>query len=424
MSRSLTGGSVAVAALLMSFAASADTVTVTGPYHFLDNRSFNSIGLAPGPRQEFGASSVEPAAGTTGVATQGAATVPLVHFPFDTNPNFFSASRPAASVPNGAWTLTFTNGGDTTTATTPGIGGAQTIGFATGMAMSGAGNTPTFSWNQPAGTFDTQRIRIYDLTDFRGAGGVGGNGVANVIFTQDIGATATSFTVDPASPLFTQQLVFGRQYSFELNVRDLRDGATGTGNPATLSQSRTLIDFTLLPNGAPAKVFLPFTDTTNAAVPVFRFAAVSVTARQPIFIDPLVAIGYDYQIGLGDPNFASVVLPTGIGDDLYELWLWDGSKYNFSKTLTGGVAHLFDGLGVDRFRILGIEVSALLDPLNSLAFITGLTFLSDGTFNGTMTAITADIPLPAALPLFATGLGVLGWLAHRRKRKALTVAAA
>lgn len=30
----------------------------------------------------------------------------------------------------------------------------------------------------------------------------------------------------------------------------------------------------------------------------------------------------------------------------------------------------------------------------------------------------AETPVPAALPLFATGLGLLGWLAHRRKRKA------
>ena len=94
----------------------------------------------------------------------------------------------------------------------------------------------------------------------------------NVILTQDIGATATSFTVDPASPLFTQQLVFGRQYSFELNVRDLRDGATGTGNPATLSQSRLTHRFHTAAEWRSCKGLLALYDTTNAAVPVFRFA--------------------------------------------------------------------------------------------------------------------------------------------------------
>jgi hypothetical protein len=37
-----------------------------------------------------------------------------------------------------------------------------------------------------------------------------------------------------------------------------------------------------------------------------------------------------------------------------------------------------------------------------------------GTYTGTLTAAT---PLPAALPLFATGLGTLGLLGWRRKRK-------
>jgi len=45
-----------------------------------------------------------------------------------------------------------------------------------------------------------------------------------------------------------------------------------------------------------------------------------------------------------------------------------------------------------------------------------------GTYTGTLTAAT---PLPAALPLFATGLGALGLLGWRRKRKnAAAIAAA
>ena len=72
----------------------------------------------------------------------------------------------------------------------------------------------------------------------------------------------------------------------------------------------------------------------------------------------------------------------------------------------GGVTYNFAGGGVHLFRILGIELSAGLDPNNATAFITALTFAGDRTFSGTMTPLTAvATPLPATLPLFATGLG-------------------
>jgi hypothetical protein len=66
--------------------------------------------------------------------------------------------------------------------------------------------------------------------------------------------------------------------------------------------------------------------------------------------------------------------------------------------------------------------------LNSLDYPTGMgvfnlddgvTANDPGTFlvNNLFLPPTAETPLPAALPLFATGLGALGLLARRRKRK-------
>jgi uncharacterized protein (TIGR03118 family) len=52
------------------------------------------------------------------------------------------------------------------------------------------------------------------------------------------------------------------------------------------------------------------------------------------------------------------------------------------------------------------------DP-NTLYFTDGI----DGETHGLFGAIN-PVPLPAALPLFATGLGALGLLGWRRKRKA------
>jgi hypothetical protein len=417
--------SVAVG-LLSSSSVSAESINITNPYHYLDNRSANSVNITPGLFQTFGATSVTPNGnfGTTGQATQDGQTFALNFTPFDTLPNHFVRARPANTAPDGAWTLNFFNAGDTATATTPTIFGASPIGFATGMSISGVGNAPAFSWTAPTTPFDTQRVIVRDTTDLRGTGGVGGNGVANVIYSQDIGPSATSFQVNPLDPNFTQQLAFGRLYTFELNVRDLRNNAGGTGLHNTLSQSRTFFDFMLLPTGAPAQVYLPLTNTTNPLAPVFEFQNIPVVAGQQVFLDPLVAIGYDFMIGAGNPNFASVVLPTGIGDNLYQLYLWNAatSTYEIATTLTGGVSYLFGDNGVDRFRILGIEVSAGLDPFNSLAFIAGLTFTGTGTFSGTMTPITefvAETPLPAALPLFVTGLGMIGVLGWRRRKQAL-----
>jgi hypothetical protein len=59
-------------------------------------------------------------------------------------------------------------------------------------------------------------------------------------------------------------------------------------------------------------------------------------------------------------------------------------------------------------------------PLSSPTFIPGVytnqfNFITDH-FDTTVT-IAAETPLPTALPLFATGLGALGLLGWRRKRK-------
>jgi PEP-CTERM motif-containing protein len=42
--------------------------------------------------------------------------------------------------------------------------------------------------------------------------------------------------------------------------------------------------------------------------------------------------------------------------------------------------------------------------------------------HGTFAAETSATPLPAALPLFVSGLGALGFFARRRKRKAALAA--
>jgi hypothetical protein len=117
--------------------------------------------------------------------------------------------------------------------------------------------------------------------------------------------------------------------------------------------------------------------------------SVQVIPNVPIFIDPVVAVGYDYRIGKRNPRIATVRLPIGIGDSLYRLKV-GGRKY----IVAGG--ELFDfrahghRKGVEKFRVDCIEVDAMLDPANPQAFPTELTFMGAGMFTGTQKPLTRD----------------------------------
>jgi len=62
-----------------------------------------------------------------------------------------------------------------------------------------------------------------------------------------------------------------------------------------------------------------------------------------------------------------------------------------------------------------------------LSINSGITPRGYGSFTGPVFAdgkeVPSTVPLPAALPLFATGLGALGLLGWRRKRKGAAIAA-
>ena len=48
--------------------------------------------------------------------------------------------------------------------------------------------------------------------------------------------------------------------------------------------------------------------------------------------------------------------------------------------------------GLSRFRVGDIETAAGLDPSNTTAFVTGLSFTGSGSFTGTQTPITVNVP--------------------------------
>jgi len=135
-----------------------------------------------------------------------------------------------------------------------------------------------------------------------------------------------------------------------------------------------------------------------------------VQPGRTFFIDPEIAIGYDYAVS-GGPLFASVTAPTGINvSNIFDLVF--GTT---TVPITGGSEYIF-GTPQSNFRIEGIDLAANLDPTNPLAFITGVSFNSSGTVNVTQTPITFNTSsVPGPIPLFGVG-AAFGFSRKLRKR--------
>lgn len=172
----------------------------------------------------------------------------------------------------------------------------------------------------------------------------------------------------------------------------------------------------LFNNGA-----LPGQTPENALLPVevdgsFEFSF-TPTPATPVFIDPWIATGYDYEITSGANSFTSVLLPTISGDtDGFEIYTMDGT---FLGTALSGVTFNFSS-ALTAFKVLDIDTEAMLDPTNTTAFVTGLTFLNSNAITMTQTPITtfvSSVPEPEYTTMLVTGLFFVGGMARRRQTK-------
>ncbi len=403
--------------LLACLDAQALPVTVSTPFFNLENRAVNSLGFTSGERMRIGAVSVRPngSAGTTGVGstvnlTSGQTFSRSIPFgPSPAIPDFFS--RVMAYDPNlvGPWTMTFTNGSDTRSVTVSLPAGTQQAPFVGSITLSGTAANPTFSWAPPAGTHvDGYRINIFDraLINQDATKGPINNGQVS---GRDFAPSVTSHTVTAADftvPGYGFKL--GANYTIEISLLQTRDGTSNTGNSNLKAVSRVYADFSPREAGGPV-VNLPVLRPDG----VYQFNMVVATG-QTYYIDPDVAVGYDYAIGAGNPAFRSVTLPTGIGDGRYDLYdTSGGSAVLLRHDLEGGESYDFGAAGVTHFRVLGIETSANLDPGSTTAFVTGLSFTGSGQFTGTQTPIAVSVPEPGALALMLFGGGLLSWRMRR-----------
>jgi hypothetical protein len=274
--------------------------------------------------------------------------------------------------------------------------------FASNVTIS-QGTNPTFTWTNPVGA-DRQFVNIIDK-DIKDI-----HGFPDFVLNMGLPAGSTSFTV-PTALAGGLTLDPTHHYAIEISETQLRNPGGPFLHFNELRISRVVPDFTVLASSAPPNVYLPFVDPFTG---VFHFN-MTVIAGQVFFVDPSVAIGYDFATGLGDQNFASVVLPAA-GDNVFDVFNCSGSPLG---TAHAAVAFSFGAGGLNCFEVRGIEPSAGIDPSNVTAFVTGLTFTADGTFTGTMTPITAFVPQPGSLLLVEIGVaGFVGmaWRARRRQQ--------
>lgn len=155
---------------------------------------------------------------------------------------------------------------------------------------------------------------------------------------------------------------------------------------------------------------------------VFEFVA---TPNQTVFIDPLVAIGYDYEVVSG-PNILSALFPELNDPDGYEIYLLSDLLNPIATGVMGGTVFNFGPDGVTGFALRGIDVNLGLDPENATAFVTGLTFnITSGssTIQMSQKPVSVDVPgsavpEPETWAMMIGGFAIVG-AAMRRRRSAI-----
>lgn len=357
-----------------------DPVTLDSPWHTRDFRGVNSVNWRPGDRQSV-CIDANPFDNTYVHAEQSGTVIQV--YQQEDRAQEFCASMPYSPGLTDVWQIIAWNGAELTTASTYALGPSQQLPLVTNIRIEPDNLTPIIRWDLPVGNtvpFDQIQIGLFDdVTDFRLFRlGPGQNQLFDTLPTN-----ATSYQFAPGV------LEQGGRYVVRVVLRDFNS----SGN--TVNRSVTFFNFTPIMGTGGGEIYLPTLD--QGGIYNFDF---DVTQAVPVTIDPEVAVGYIYEIGPNDPRFASVSLPT-VGDGLYDLTIFDDAG-NAIQTTPLSAATIFDfttvdSTGISKFEVSGIEVSAGLDPLDTTAFMTTLTFATSGRFTGTMTPVTVEIEEPEVL---------------------------
>src|SRR5262249_55950396 len=140
-------------------------------------------------------------------------------------------------------------------------------------------------------------------------------------------------------------------YVINFQMIETRNHVPFTNSNAQMSRrSNSFFAFTPNNQTGPPNVHLPQVgpdqNPNDNRGPVYVFSIEQVGPNSVTFIDPVVAVGYEYAIGQGNPNFASVLLPD-IGDGVYDVLL-----NNLHHTVLAGQQFFFPQGGVSAFTVL------------------------------------------------------------------------
>jgi hypothetical protein len=198
---------------------------------------------------------------------------------------------------------------------------------------------------------------------------------------------------------------------FTFSQFDLGTGLTYTDSGATSTLSETSqVNLSCLDPGC-AGVGTAATLTLSAGVSgpagsVFGFDV------QPLGAGTLtVTLDAPYQ---GETNFLTIGFSAAqiVGSD-------GGTDFSIANTGTTSFSSDFLNYTAVGFQLISSDANPAL-TIDGNGYLESFTSDSTGSFFGTPSAT----PVPAALPLFATGLGALGFFGWSRKRKnAATIAA-
>ena len=352
-----------------------EEVTLDSPYRARDFRGENSIGWRVGDRLDVCANA-NPFTDTYLYAEQNGLVIQT--YPQRDRPGEFCSGIEFDPGYTDSWNIVAWNGENRAEIQTDALGPVEQLPLVTNIRIVPDNLTPTIRWNLPEGNtvpYDEVQIGLFDdVTDFR-LFRFGPNG--DELF-EYLPPTATSYTFPEGI------LEEGGRYVVRVLLTDYDD------NGATSNRSITFFNFTPIMQSGGGEVFLPTLDA--GGIYNFNF---DVAVAVPVTIDPEVAVGYVYEIGEGNPRFSTVTLPEA-GDNLFDLTVYDDSGAVVHSTELAALA-LFDLTaidpnGVSKFKVTGIETSAGLDPLDTTAFMTTLTFATSGRFTGSMTPIVVDVP--------------------------------